>query len=108
VPEVHHGLCQAKVFITEEKTFRNLSLYEQRITRIIHKNLEQLLKYQLLRKAGKRTSPMANTEIKHPQPIPLTRFATAADDPNGFAFSDAPEAAAAAPNSAGPPLEKVA
>ncbi len=53
-PEVHNALTQAIVFATEGKTFQNLSLYEQRLTRSIHKNMQLLLELQDRRKAEER------------------------------------------------------
>ena len=56
-PEVHHALTQAIVFATEGKTFQNLSLYEQRLTRSIHKNMQLFIELQDRRKAEERAKP---------------------------------------------------
>jgi hypothetical protein len=81
-PEVHHALTQAVVFATEGKTFQNLSLYEQRLTRSIHKNMQLLLELQDRRKAEERARALESRESK-----PKTRAAAAAYTENGFGFS---------------------
>jgi hypothetical protein len=83
-PEVHNALTQAIVFATEGKTFQNLSLYEQRLTRSIHKNMQLLLELQDRRKAEERQAALEAKAVK-----PKTRTASAAYAENGFAFSTA-------------------
>ena len=50
-PEVHHAGTLARVFKFEARIFQILSLYEQRLTRNIHKNMKLLLQLQDRRKA---------------------------------------------------------
>jgi hypothetical protein len=77
---VHHAIVQAQVFVLNERAFSNLSLYEQRITRNIHKNLKLLREEQALRKAE---------ELLKAKAKPLTRSASGSDKGNGFEFSTA-------------------
>jgi hypothetical protein len=77
---IHHAFAQAKVFAAEGKTFHNLSLYEQRITRNIHKNLKLFYEIQHRRKAEERINAKAK---------PLTRTASGGNEENGFDFSSA-------------------
>ncbi len=83
-PEVHHAFTQAVVFATEGKTFQSLSLYEGRITRNIHKNMQLLLELQDRRKAEERQAALEARTAK-----PKTRAASATYPENGFAFSTA-------------------
>jgi hypothetical protein len=72
---VHHAIVQAQIYVLNDKTFNQLSLYEQRITRNIHKNLKLLREEQVRR----------NAEAK-----PLTRTASTTNGQNGSAFSTKP------------------
>jgi hypothetical protein len=49
--EVHNAFTQANVFRIEAKTFQNISLYESRLTRNMHKNMKMLQELQAQRKA---------------------------------------------------------
>ena len=80
-PRIHHAMCQAAAFTKELKTFNTLSLYEQRITRNIHKNMKLFWEMQDRRKAEERLDAKAK---------PLTRAASSSYEENGFAFSNAP------------------
>jgi hypothetical protein len=92
---VHHAIVQAQVFILNDKSFNNLSLYEQRITRNIHKNLKLFREEEALRKSEE---PL-KTKTK-----PLTRTASTTNEENGSAFSaalsEATEASIAPPKAA--------
>jgi hypothetical protein len=77
---VHHAIVQAQVFVVNDRAFHNLSLYEQRITRNIHKNLKLLREEQALRKSEALLKAKAK---------PLTRSASGGDKENGFDFSTA-------------------
>jgi hypothetical protein len=81
-PRIHHAMCQAAAFSDELKTFNTLSLYEQRITRAIHKNMQLFWDMQDRRKAEEREQALTARE-----PKPLTRAAGATSPENGFAFS---------------------
>jgi hypothetical protein len=50
-PELHHALTQARVFDLKGETFRNLSIYEQRIAREMNRHLRNLFLLQDRRKA---------------------------------------------------------
>ena len=60
---VHHAIVQAQVFVLNDKSFNRLSLYEQRITRNIHKNLKLLREEQALRK---REALLDQSESQNP------------------------------------------
>jgi hypothetical protein len=77
---VHHAIVQAQVFVLNDRAFHNLSLYEQRITRNIHKNLKLLRDEQALRKSE---------ELLKAKAKPLTRTASGGNEQNGFDFSSA-------------------
>jgi hypothetical protein len=77
---IHHAVAQSKVFEAQGKMFNNLSLYEQRITRNIHKNLRLLYEIQARRKSEERLNSKAK---------PLTRTASGGNEENGFEFSSA-------------------
>jgi len=79
-PRVHHGLTQALAFFQNDRGFNNLSLYEQRITRNMHKNLKLLREIQARRKSEERLNSKAK---------PLTRTASGGNEENGFEFSSA-------------------
>jgi hypothetical protein len=66
--EVHNAFVQARTFAVEQKTFNTLSLYEQRLTRNIHKNMKLFLELQDRRKAEELIKAKAK---------PLTRSASA-------------------------------
>ena len=102
---VHHAGAQAKVFALEGKVFTNLSLYEQRITRNIHKNFKLYYEMQDRRKSEEREN-----SIVARQPKPLTRTATAGYEQNGFVYAnlempDAPTANPAPDTTQSPPFE---
>jgi hypothetical protein len=48
-PEIHAAMVQALSFRADPKLFSHLALYEQRLTKNFHANLNQLLKLQSLR-----------------------------------------------------------
>jgi hypothetical protein len=48
-PEIHAAMVQALTFRNDPKLLANLALYEQRLTKNFHVNLNQLLKLQSLR-----------------------------------------------------------
>jgi hypothetical protein len=48
-PEIHAAMVQALTFRNDPKLLANLALYEQRLTKNFHANLNQLLKLQSLR-----------------------------------------------------------
>jgi hypothetical protein len=93
---VHHAIVQAQVFVLNDRAFSNLSLYEQRITRNIHKNLKLLREEQALRKAEEENKTFLNAKVK-----PLTRTASTINEENGFEFSTAQGPPAASPDGAG-------
>ena len=71
--EVHTAMTHARVFDMKGDVFRNLGLYEQRISREMQKNLKILHELQDRRKA----------EEAEPAKAPKTKAAS----PNGFAYS---------------------
>ncbi len=81
-PRVHHALVQSQAFVVNDRAFQNLSLYEQRLTRNIHKNLKLLREEKALRKAEDEHKALLLAE-----PKPLTRSASGGDNENGFDFS---------------------
>jgi len=48
-PEIHAAMVQALTFRNDPKLLANLALYEQRVTKNFHVNLDKLLKLQSLR-----------------------------------------------------------
>ena len=48
-PEIHAAMVQALTFRNDPKLLANLALYEQRVTKNFHLNLDKLLKLQSLR-----------------------------------------------------------
>ena len=48
-PEIHAAMVQALTFRNDPKLLANLALYEQRVKKNFHVNLNQLLKLQSLR-----------------------------------------------------------
>ena len=48
-PEIHVAMVQALTFRNDPKLLANISLYEQRVTKNFHINLDKLLKLQSLR-----------------------------------------------------------
>jgi hypothetical protein len=48
-PEIHAAMVQALTFRNDPKLLANLALYEQRLTKNFHTNLDKLLKLQSLR-----------------------------------------------------------
>jgi hypothetical protein len=86
-PEVHHAGAQARTFAMEGKTFQNISLYEQRITRNIHKNMKMLLEIQDRRKAEEKEN--ARLQALEARTVNLkTRAAGSSPSAEiGFAFS---------------------
>jgi hypothetical protein len=91
---VHHAIVQAQVFVLNDRAFNNLSLYEQRITRNIHKNLKLLREEQALRQSDEKGKALPNTEV---EPKPLTRTVSTINEGNGFGFSSALSQAQEAP-----------
>ena len=74
-PQVHLALTHARAFATQAKALNTLSLCEQRLTRVIHQNLNLLLKLQAQRKRQQRQPhALGENEI---EPKPLARTATA-------------------------------
>ena len=56
-PEIHAAMVQALAFKNDPKVFAHLALYEQRITKNFHLNMNLLMKYQA------RRGPAQTTEI---------------------------------------------
>jgi hypothetical protein len=82
-PQVHDAMTQARVFAFNGPTFRNLSLYEQRLNRRMLSNMKALRELQDQRKAEERQGAL---EAKKPK-----AFAANADPQsqpeNGFGLS---------------------
>ncbi len=55
-PRVHHALVQSQVFVVNEGSFNNLSLYDQRITRNVPRNLKLLREEKALHQEKKRAA----------------------------------------------------
>src|SRR6266700_5888008 len=51
-PEVHAAACHARVWLADGKNLQGLTLYEQRIRRLIEKNQKELKQLQTERKAA--------------------------------------------------------
>jgi hypothetical protein len=85
---VHHAIVQAQIFVINDRAFSNLSLYEQRITRNIHKNLKLLREEQARRQTEEilKAEPEARLGAK---PKLLTRTISTTSEENGFEFSTA-------------------
>jgi hypothetical protein len=90
---VHHAIVQAQIFVVNDRAFSNLSLYEQRITRNIHKNMKLLQEEQALRKAEEQEKALLSAETQ-----PLTRITSTTSEQNGFGFSTASAVATDSPN----------
>jgi hypothetical protein len=84
-PQIHAALAAAKTFQAEAKQLQLLSLYEQRLNRSVHKNLDALKKLQAERKA-QRQAEMEQAKKLHL----LTEVKGQQYDPNkdGFVFSN--------------------
>ena len=87
-PELHTAMSGARTFSKESKKFALMSIYEQRINRGIHKNLETLRKLQAERKANYQNDlehetwiAIANDARGLPYTAPTRR------SENGFIFS---------------------
>jgi hypothetical protein len=88
-PELHHALTQARVFDLKGDTFKNLSLYEQRIAREMNRHLKSLFELQDRRKANEReqareadrtaAKPMARAAGAAPVPTQTTADLTPAE-----------------------------
>jgi len=89
---VHHAMTQARAYFENDRKFNNLSLYEQRITRNIHKNMKLLRELQAQRKSEELIKAKAK---------PLTKAASATSEQNGSAFSPALERSGLIPTDAG-------
>jgi hypothetical protein len=50
-PQIHTAMADAATFSNESEKFARMSIYEQRMNRSIHKNLETIRKLQAERKA---------------------------------------------------------
>jgi hypothetical protein len=81
--EVHHALTKARVFDMKGDVFKNLTLYEQRISREMHKNMKALKDLQEQRKAEERQAALEHDE----KPKARTAAASATSEENGFGFS---------------------
>ena len=84
---VHHAIVQAQIFVINDRAFQLASsLYEQRITRNIHKNLKLLREEQARRQTEEilKAEPEARLGAK---PKLLTRTISTTSEENGFEFS---------------------
>ena len=54
--QIHAALTAARVFRDDSKSFVNLSLYEQRLQRVLKESLRQLKELQAERKAARQTA----------------------------------------------------
>jgi len=98
--EIHHALTNAQTFSLDARVFQNLSLYEQRINRSMHKNLKALTDLQGQRKAEERQAaleaekaaakPKAQAAGAGPQLVETNREQSAGAG-LGFVFSDPPK-----------------
>ena len=87
---VHHALVQSQAFVVNQQSFNNLTLYEQRITRNIHRNLKLLREEQALRKAEELVNAKAKPlTLTGPLYGDLSRTASTTNEENGSAFSNA-------------------
>lgn len=84
-PQIHAALAAAKTFQSEAKQLQLLSLYEQRLNRSVHKNLEALRKLQAERKAQRQAEMQEAKKLQQ-----LAEMKGLAYDPNrdGFVFSN--------------------
>ena len=101
------GVCGEDVFLRHDKTFQNLSLYEQRISRNMHKNLKALQELQDRRKSEERQTPRES--IAKPKTFAAGAGAQSdqqqSDNENKFVFSNpqtASEIVAPAPTNLDP------
>ena len=79
------ALSQAKTFLAEGKAFANLTLYEQRLSRSLHKDLDLLRNLQ--REATKQPSKPRPVAAK---PTPQPTDSTAPSPEIGFVYSTPP------------------
>src|SRR5579863_3459318 len=84
--EVHNCVTHARVFDMKGNVFRNLSLYEQRISREMHKNLKALKELQDRRKAQEREDAR-QVALEAAKPKARAASASTASEENGFGFS---------------------
>ena len=101
------GVCGEDVFLRHDRTFQNLSLYEQRISRNMHKNLKALQELQDRRKSEERQTPRES--IAKPKTFAAGAGAQSdqqqSDNENKFVFSNpqtASEIVAPAPTNLDP------
>lgn len=79
-PEIHAALTAARTFEAAAKQLQLLSLYEQRLTRSVHKNLAALQDLQTKRKAERLTAlEEARAKERHVQLLKVARAAMAGD-----------------------------
>ncbi len=95
--EVHNAFTQANVFRIEAKTFQNISLYESRLTRNMHKNMKMLQELQAQRKAEEEQAAREKQRAEDRAALaaalkPRTKTAAGGYYPttNGFGFSNDP------------------
>jgi hypothetical protein len=82
-PEMHNALATARTFLDHASKFGLLSLYEQRIARSMHKNMEALRKIQ----AERRKTELATQQLATAKPQQVNKLQTATAQ-NGFVYSN--------------------
>jgi uncharacterized tellurite resistance protein B-like protein len=90
-PEVHAAVCQARVWLADGKNLQRLSLYEQRIRRVIQNNEKQLKELQAERRAA-YDKALAEATLLAQLAIAEGQTCDPAEDfppENGFGFSAA-------------------
>jgi hypothetical protein len=83
-PELHAALAQARAFRDNAKSFNLLSLYEQRLNRLLHRDLDCLRKLQAERRAQYEAARCVDLE----QALLVKEF----NESQGLAFSPATDA----------------
>ena len=86
---VHATLAQARKLLEHHRAFLNLSLYEQRIYRVIEKASAKLEQLQAGRKSSASAPAEGPSAVPSPQPPVPTEAPTA--DPNETQASESPE-----------------
>lgn len=84
-PQVHAALTAAKTFQAEAKQLQLLSLYEQRLNRSVHKNLDALRKLQAERKAQRQAEMDQAKKLHQLSQVKGHQYDPAKD---GFVFSN--------------------
>jgi len=89
-PQIDSALADAQTFQRESQKFALMSIYEQRLSRAIHKNIAALKDVQTERESKRRNDLNEEAEIARSKDLKGQPYqAPARPSPNGFVFSTA-------------------